>query len=115
MSPTLAFDRDGSLLAVLGSPGGSAIINYVAKMLVAMLDWRLDAQSAAALPNFGSRNGPTEIERDTVYETLVPALAGRGHAVRLANLTSGAHAIERVRGGWRGGADPRREGTALGD
>jgi gamma-glutamyltranspeptidase/glutathione hydrolase len=125
MSPALVFDRDGSLRAALGSPGGSAIINYVAKTLVAMLDWGLDAQSAAALPNFGSRNGPTEIERDTVYETLVPALRERGHEVRLAELTSGVHVIERVRmgdrpgrfpsWGWRGGADPRREGAARGE
>jgi gamma-glutamyltranspeptidase/glutathione hydrolase len=114
MAPTLVFGRDGRLEMTLGSPGGSAIINYVAKTLVAMLDWRLDAQSAVALPNFGSRNGPTEIERGTAYETLAPALRERGHDIRLLELTSGLHAIERVPGGWRGGADPRRDGVARG-
>jgi gamma-glutamyltranspeptidase/glutathione hydrolase len=115
MSPTFVFGRDGQLQAVLGSPGGPPIIAYVAKALVAMLDWGLDAQSAVALPNFGSRNGPTEIERGSAYESLAPALRARGHEVLLLDLTSGTHVIERVEGGWRGGADPRREGVARGE
>jgi gamma-glutamyltranspeptidase/glutathione hydrolase len=114
MSPALVFDAEGRLRAALGSPGGSAIINYVAQAIVAMLDWKLDAQSAAALPHAGSRNGPTELERGTVYELLAPALAARGHEVRLADLASGLHVIERTPGGWRGGTDPRREGAARG-
>jgi len=114
MSPTLVFSAEGRLRAALGSPGGAAIIHYVAQALIAMLDWGLDAQSAAALPHAGSRNGPTELERGTVYELLAPALAARGHEVRLADLTSGLHIVERVPRGWRGGADPRREGVAKG-
>jgi gamma-glutamyltranspeptidase / glutathione hydrolase len=115
MSPALVFGRDGQLQAVLGSPGGPPIINYVAKVLVAMLDWGMDAQSAVALPNFGSRNGPTEIERGSAYEALAPALRELGHEVLLLDLTSGTHVIERFGGGWRGGADPRREGVARGE
>ncbi len=115
MAPTLVFDAGGKLRLVAGSPGGSAIINYVAKALVATLDWGLDAQAAASLPNFGSRNGPTEIERGTLYELLAPDLRARGHEIRLHDLASGLHLIERAPGGWRGGADPRREGMARGE
>jgi len=115
MAPTLVFDAQGNLRLIAGSPGGLAIINYVAKALVATLDWKLDAQAAASLPNFGSRNGPTEIERGTLYELLAPALRDRGHEVRALDFTSGLHLIEKVRGGWRGGADPRREGVARGE
>jgi gamma-glutamyltranspeptidase/glutathione hydrolase len=115
MSPTLVFGRDGELRVALGSAGGAAIVNYVAKALVAMLDWELDAQSAVSLPNFGSRNGPTDVERGSLYETLAPALRDRAHDVRFVDLTSGTQAIERVPGGWRGGADPRREGVARGE
>jgi len=115
MTPVLVFDADGSLRMIGGSPGGVAIINYVAKALVATLDWKLDVQAAASLPNFGSRNGPTELERATVYELLGPQLRERGHDVQMLEFTSGLHLIERVKGGWRGGADPRREGVPRGD
>lgn len=121
MAPTLVFDRDsGRLVATLGSPGGAQIINYVAKTLVAMLDWGLDIQQAISLPNFGSRNGPTEVEEGRVSAALVAALEARGHQVRTIPMTSGLQGIVRVRlpdgrSGWAGGADPRREGAALGD
>jgi gamma-glutamyltranspeptidase/glutathione hydrolase len=115
MTPLLVFDADGRLRMVAGSPGGVSIINYVAKALVATLDWKLDVQAAAALPNFGSRNGPTELERGTVFELLGPQLRERGHEVVAIEFTSGLHLIERVKGGWRGGADPRREGIPKGD
>jgi gamma-glutamyltranspeptidase/glutathione hydrolase len=114
MAPTMVFDADGRLQLVVGSPGGSAIINYVARALVGVLDWKLDIQQAIELPNFGSRNGPTEIERGSRYEALAAGLIERGHEVELAPLESGLHGIERVAGGWRGGADPRREGIAKG-
>jgi gamma-glutamyltranspeptidase/glutathione hydrolase len=114
MAPTMVFDAQGRLELVVGSPGGSAIINYVAKVLVGVLDWHLDIQRAIELPNFGRRNGPTEIERGSAYEALARLLHDRGHELRIVPLQSGLHGIERVPGGWRGGADPRREGIAKG-
>jgi len=120
MSPMLVFDKaSGRLLMSLGSPGGSAIINYVAKVLVGTLDWGMDVQQAIALPNFGSRNGPTELEQGRASEALVEALKSRGHEVRLIPQTSGLQAIQRIeregRAAWFGGADPRREGAVRGD
>jgi len=114
MAPTMVFSGE-RLDMVIGSPGGPNIINYVAKALVGALDWKLDLQSAVALPNFGSRNGPTLIEKGTGYEKLIPELSSRGHEVETPVLTSGLHGLERVPGGWRGAADPRREGVARGD
>lgn len=120
MAPTLVFDRDsGRLLAALGSPGGSQIINYVARTVIAVFDWRLDPQQAIALPHFGSRNGPTELEQGRASAALIAALEARGHELRLLPMTSGVHAIVRAgdpqRRHWLGGADPRREGVAVGD
>ena len=120
MAPMLVFERDsGKLIASLGSPGGSAIINYTAKTLLAMLDWGFDAQQAIALPNFGSRNGPTELESERASSTLIAGLEARGHDVRVMHQTSGVQAIQRVRRNgqdvWSGGADPRREGTVRGE
>src|SRR5690606_24005983 len=119
MAPTLVFDqRSGEVVMAVGSPGGSAIINYVAKVLVGTLDWELDIQQAISLPNFGSRNGPTELEQDQVPTALITALAAKGHTVRVMPQTSGLHGILRKSSGlthvWTGGADPRREGIALG-
>jgi len=115
MSPSFVFAPDGSLELLLGSPGGRAIANYVAKVIVGVLDWRLDLQAAVELPNFGSTNGPTFIERASAYESLVEALEARGHVLNLARMTSGVHVIQRTPRGWRGAADPRREGAARGD
>ena len=115
MAPTIVFDSQGAVRLAVGSPGGPNIINYVAKALVAMLDWRFDAQAAAAAPNFGSRNGPTLLEAGAFYEAMKGPLEARGHAVEANPLTSGVHAVERVPGGWRGGADPRRDGAVRGD
>jgi gamma-glutamyltranspeptidase/glutathione hydrolase len=115
MAPFLVFDaKSGALDMTIGSPGGSLIIGYVAKALVGILDWKLDVQSAIDLPNFGSRNGPTEIEKGTELEGVQAALKSMGHEVRVIDMTSGLQGIRRVRGGWEGGADPRREGVARG-
>jgi len=116
MAPTIVFDRPGHVYAVVGSPGGSAIINYVAKTLVGILDWHLDPQKAIDLPNIGSRNlGFVELEKNTVAAKLEPKLRALGHDVRVMDHTSGLQAIERTKTGWVGGADPRREGIVLGD
>lgn len=114
MAPTLVFDRTGKLTQVIGSPGGSLIINYVAQALVATLDWGYDAQRAVGIGHYGSRNGPTELERGTEAADLARGLELLGHDVRVMDMTSGLHAVERVPGGWRGAADPRREGSAAG-
>ncbi|XMB48205.1 gamma-glutamyltransferase [Pseudomonas fluorescens] len=121
MAPTLVFDRNtGELLATVGSPGGSQIIEYVSKSLVAMLDWKLDPQAAISLPNFGSRNGATELEVGLFSPALKKALKDKGHALSEIEMTSGVQAIVRTRDAQgkvtlSGGADPRREGEALGD
>src|SRR3982751_2633425 len=82
MAPTMVFDAQGRLQLMVGSPGGSQIINYVAKALVGVLDWKLDIQQAIELPNFGSRNGPTALQAGSRYEALLPHLARRGHHVQ---------------------------------
>jgi gamma-glutamyltranspeptidase / glutathione hydrolase len=120
MAPTMVFDRaSGKLMLLVGSPGGGYIINYVAKTLVGVLDWNMDAQHAISLPNFGSRNGPTELEQGRFPGSFITLLKERNHQIRLEEQTSGLQAIMRVRRNgqdmWFGGADPRREGIARGD
>ena len=115
MAPTMVFDRRGRLVAVLGSPGGPRIINYVAQTLVALLDWNLAPDAALALPHFGSRNGPTELESGVIANDMKPRLEALGHEVASVDMTSGLHLIVREGRRWTGAADPRREGVAAGD
>ena len=115
MSPTLVLDENGKVILAVGSPGGSRIIGYVTKTIIAALDWNLSMQQAIDLPNFLNRNRGLELERGTVLESIKPALEARGHKVRLIHRVSGLQGIRRTAGGLEGGADSRREGVAWGD
>lgn len=115
MAPTLVFDADGALRLAVGSPGGSRIIGYVAKTLVAVLDWNMDIQAAIDMGHLVNRNGFTDLEQGTDAERLKPPLEALGNRVKIRDMNSGLHGIEVVEGALRGGADPRREGVALGD
>mgnify|MGYP000026504057 FL=1 len=113
MSPTLVLDRHGRFVMAIGSPGGSRIIGYTTKAIIAALDWNLPLQDAVALPNFVNRNGATDLEEGTAVEDAKAALEALGHEVEVRGLTSGLHGIRRTANGLEGGADPRREGVVL--
>ena len=115
MSPTLVLDREGRFVMAIGSPGGSRIIGYTAKAIIAVLDWNLSMQAAVALPNFANRNGATDLEAGTAVESAKAALEALGQEVNVREMTSGLHGIRRTGRGLEGGADPRREGVVLGE
>ena len=115
MSPTMVFAPDGRLFLVLGSAGGPAIIDDVAKTIVGMIDWHKDLEAAIALPNIDNRNGATEVEERPDTAALAAALAARGHVVQMSRRQSGLGGIAVTRAGLVGAFDPRREGAALGD
>ncbi|WP_195166773.1 gamma-glutamyltransferase [Mycobacteroides abscessus] len=130
MAPTLVFERAesgkrGALLLALGSPGGSVIIQFVVKTLVGILDWGLDPQQAVSLVDFGANNSPKtnvggehpaiNARNGGADDPLVQGLRARGHAVDVADQSSGLSALVRRGPGWIGGADPRREGLVMGD
>ncbi|HEY0063918.1 MAG TPA: gamma-glutamyltransferase [Telluria sp.] len=120
MSPTIVFDRaSGKPVLAVGSAGGPTIINYVGKALVGTLDWGLNMQQAISLPNFGSRNGPTELETGRFTPAQQDALKARGHQLRSYEQNSGSQGAQRImihgQPWWFGGADPRREGVGKGD
>lgn len=116
MAPTFIFGPDRRLKAIVGSAGGSAIILHVVKTIVGIIDWKLDAQEAIDLPNFGSRNGPFEIESKLGGDLLGLKMALYGQRVVSSEAPSGLQVIvRRPDGSLEGGADPRREGAARGN
>ena len=135
MAPTLVFAKaaDGSMgpfVMGTGSPGGAAIIQFVSKTLVGVLDWNLDAQQATSMVNFGAANSPTTgiggehpnviAVNNGIGDPLVLGLRALGHTVSVAAQSSGTSTIVKVTNAqgvsrYVGGADPRREGLALGD
>lgn len=120
MAPVVVFDESGAPVLAVGSPGGSRIIPFVVQTLVGVLDWDLDVQAAIALPHVANRNGVTELEEalrtPAELATLHDALTRKGHDVTTGDMNSGLHAIQRTKiGALEGGADPRREGVALGE
>ncbi|TFL18383.1 gamma-glutamyltransferase [Jannaschia formosa] len=114
MAPTIVM-RDGAPVLVVGSPGGSRIIGYVAKTIVAHMDWGMDVQQAVALPHLVNRFGTYDLEAGTAAEALAGPLGEMGFETNVTDLTSGLHAIALSEDGLTGGADPRREGVAIGD
>ncbi|HKD23183.1 MAG TPA: gamma-glutamyltransferase, partial [Rhizomicrobium sp.] len=115
MSPSIVFGPDGKFFIAAGSPGGPVIIPDVAGALIAMLDGGLTPQDATALPHIFNPNSVTVIEKGTNLEALTPQLTQMGHTVRVFPIYSGLHIIQKTKDGYIGGADPRRDGVALGD
>ncbi|MFV3074052.1 gamma-glutamyltransferase [Niveispirillum fermenti] len=115
MAPMIVFDAGGRPVLAVGSPGGTAIIGYVVQALVAMLDWDMDPQAAINLPILLNRNGPTLVESTPAADALAAALTERGHAVKREAINSGLHALRLTPTTIQAGADPRRDGQAMGD
>ena len=133
---TIIFNaQSGDLEGIIGSPGGSAIIQYTTKAILGMTDWGLNIQQAINLPNFGAQtNATTSLEKGSLIDTAAirDGLKARGHTVAQSDaFTSGLHGVvynglrsngaagllsrNPVAGTYAGGADPRREGTAQGN
>ena len=119
MTPSMVFDEQSRLRLLIGSPGGTRIISYVAQAIVGVVDWELNIQDAVAAPHFLSRGGPVELEQGTDLADHADALRALGHEVAIRGLNSGLHGIVidytdqgRI---LSGGVDPRREGLAVGD
>jgi gamma-glutamyltranspeptidase/glutathione hydrolase len=113
MAPTIVLDRDGRVIAALGSPGGSAILAYNAKTLVGLLAWELPLQQAIDLPNLVARGADFNGEASKFTPTVLQGLADRGIVVKAGRgEESGLHGVVlHDDGTTEGGADPRREGV----
>ena len=113
MAPTIVL-KNGAPVFAVGSPGGSQIIGYVAKTLIAHLDWGMDPAKAAAFPNMLNRAGPFELEAGAA-EAMAEPLRALGFEAKVGDMTSGVQAVAIAPDGLAGGVDPRREGLAVGE
>jgi gamma-glutamyltranspeptidase / glutathione hydrolase len=114
MSPTIVLEK-GRPVLVVGSPGGSRIIGYVAKTLIAHLDWGMNIQAAIAMPNLVNRAGAFEVEGGTPVGDMAGRLEALGYKVEEKKLDSGLHGIAVTAEGLEGGSDRRREGLSIGE
>jgi gamma-glutamyltranspeptidase/glutathione hydrolase len=114
MSPTIVL-KDGKPVFALGSPGGSSIISYVATTLIGLIDWKMDMQAAISMPHLVNRFGPYDLEKGTSAEGLAADLEALGFKVAVKDLNSGLHGVAIKPDRLEGGADPRREGIAIGE
>ena len=114
MSPTIVM-KDGKPLLAIGSPGGSQIIGYVAQALIAYIDWQMPVEEIVAQPHLINRFGTYDLEAGTAAEQFAEPLKAMGYEVKLSEMNSGLHVIEFTPDGLAGSADPRREGTAMGE
>jgi gamma-glutamyltranspeptidase/glutathione hydrolase len=113
MSPSIVYGPDGEVRLAVGAAGGPTIIAQVAKAIIAVIDWKMSAQDAIAMPLLMGTPDRVTVERGTWLEAMIPALNARGHRVIPTAPGYKANAIERIGGVWRGAADPRSEGVAL--
>ena len=114
MSPTIVYGPDGAVRLAVGAAGGATIIAQVAKAIVGVVDWKLSAQDAIALPVLFAPGDTIFVEQGSALEAMIPALKALGHAdVRPREPGFKANAVEWRDGSWAGAADPRSEGAVV--
>jgi gamma-glutamyltranspeptidase/glutathione hydrolase len=112
MTPTLVL-KDGRVVLVTGSPGGSRIITTVLQVLVRALDFDAPIAQAVAAPRLHHQWLPDEVVVEpTMPPAIIEALRRLGHTVRIGPPSGSAHSIMVTREGLVGAADMRVRGAS---
>ncbi|WP_353217258.1 gamma-glutamyltransferase [Sandarakinorhabdus sp.] len=114
MSPTIVYDSSGKAILAIGAAGGVTIVAQVTKAIIGVLDWGLPVEQAIALPQLIAIGDRFAVEKGTMLETMIPAFTAMGHSPVATALPLKLNGVQRVAGGWRGGADARGEGRPAG-
>ena len=114
MSPTIVYDSSGKAILAIGAAGGVTIVAQVAKAIIGVLDWGLPVEEAIALPQLIAIGDRFAVEKGTMLEAMIPAFTAMGHKPVATALPLKLNGVQRVAGGWRGGADARGEGRPAG-
>jgi gamma-glutamyltranspeptidase/glutathione hydrolase len=119
LSPTMLFDGDRLFLAI-GTPGAFGIPQTTAQMISNVVDHRYGVQAAIEAPRFRVLADRTVLMENRVDSDVRAELTRRGHDIQLLSAydwaVGGGHGvlIDPETGALSGGADPRRDGYALG-
>ena len=113
MAPTIVLE-DGKPIIIIGSPGGSNIINFVVNSIISLLEWDMNIQEAVSHPHAINRWGKFEIEESLYSSNLENSLKDMGYDTKIRKYYSGLNGIF-IDTEIYGGSDPRREGIALGN
>ncbi len=114
MSPSIITDRQGELVMVAGSMGGSTIIASVARTIIGVIDWKQTPQEAVGTSAVFARTPDIMVEKSRMAPATSDALRKLGWKIVEEDLGSGTHVIQVTPQGLVGGADPREEGKAAG-
>jgi len=114
MIPSILLSRDGKFAGAIGSAGGNAILAYVAKSLVAAVDWNMPMRDALGSPNLVAKGANFNGEVTKFSPQILEGLHQRGIDLKPGQgEDSGLTGVIIRDGRIDGGADPRREGVVL--
>ena len=124
MSPTILLNEDGSAFMTIGSPGATCIFPTVAQVISHVIDHGMDLQEAidtCRIYDNGTADGisyessgtnPISAETVSELEAMGHAMTDKGEWQLFFGGVQGI--VYQDDGTLRGGADPRRDGKALG-
>jgi gamma-glutamyltranspeptidase/glutathione hydrolase len=109
MAPTIVFDAQGKVVLVIGAAGGPTIPVTVARGIIGVLDFKLGAQDALAMPFAMSFGDTLLIEEGSALVAMQAELAALGHTgIRIAPAPIKANALgRRADGSWEAATEPR--------
>jgi gamma-glutamyltranspeptidase / glutathione hydrolase len=114
MTPAILLTPDGRFAGAIGSAGGNSILAFVAKSLVAAIDWNMPMQEAIAAPNLVARGANFNGEVTKFSPEILAGLRTRGIDLKPGQgEDSGVQGVLIRDGRIDGGYDPRREGVVL--
>ncbi|MBB6129039.1 gamma-glutamyltransferase [Mucilaginibacter lappiensis] len=115
MTPTIV-EKNGKLLMVVGTPGGSTIITSVFQTIINVIEFDQDMQQAVTSKRFHHQWLPDEIaaEKGALDSVTIIKLQSKGYKINSRRGIGRVDAILKTPQGYQGGADPRGDDTKLG-
>jgi gamma-glutamyltranspeptidase / glutathione hydrolase len=111
MSPTIVL-KDGKVVLVTGTPGGSRIISTVLQVVVNVLDYQMDIAAAVAAPRLHHQWMPDEVRVERGFpEDVLTELKAKGHVIVEPMGQTSANSILAIPTGLLGAPDPRSRGA----